>query len=84
MFHLRLAILADIPPLSELIAQSVRGLSAGYYTGPQIEKRAPSTSSARTPNSSRTRPTSLSRTSPGNWSPRAAGVGAGRSTAAIR
>jgi GNAT superfamily N-acetyltransferase len=37
MFHLRLATLTDVPPLRELIEQSVRGLSAGYYTAPQIE-----------------------------------------------
>ncbi len=37
MFTLRLATLADTPGLRGLIEQSVRGLSAGYYTGPQIE-----------------------------------------------
>src|ERR1700760_1782363 len=33
----RLAKLADIPMLNEMIAQSVRGLSVGYYTPQQIE-----------------------------------------------
>lgn len=37
MFQLRLATLADVPKLRELIEQSVRGLSAGFYTGAQIE-----------------------------------------------
>lgn len=37
MFQLRLATPADVPPLRELIDRSVRGLSAGYYSGPQIE-----------------------------------------------
>jgi GNAT superfamily N-acetyltransferase len=34
---LRLATPADIPELRRLIAQSLRTLSVGYYTGPQIE-----------------------------------------------
>lgn len=33
----RLAVFKDIPRLNEMIAQSVRGLSTGYYTAPQIE-----------------------------------------------
>ncbi|CAN5378646.1 GNAT family N-acetyltransferase [soil metagenome] len=33
----RLATFEDIPRLNELIAESVRGLSAGYYTHNQIE-----------------------------------------------
>jgi len=33
----RLAVFDDIPQLNEMIAQSVRGLSAGYYTPQQIE-----------------------------------------------
>jgi GNAT superfamily N-acetyltransferase len=35
--HLRLATLTDVPGLSTLIEQSVRALSVGYYTDPQIE-----------------------------------------------
>lgn len=35
--QLRLARVADIPALQQLIAQSVRQLSAGYYTPEQIE-----------------------------------------------
>jgi GNAT superfamily N-acetyltransferase len=35
--RLRLATSADVPELRRLIEQSVRTLSAGYYTGPQIE-----------------------------------------------
>ena len=37
MHRLRLATPADIPELGRLIEQSVRALSVGYYTGPQIE-----------------------------------------------
>src|SRR5262245_64913573 len=37
MFTLRLATPADIPALGNLIEQSVRALSVGYYTGPQVE-----------------------------------------------
>jgi GNAT superfamily N-acetyltransferase len=37
MHRLRLATPADIPGLGQLIEQSVRGLSVGYYTGAQIE-----------------------------------------------
>jgi GNAT superfamily N-acetyltransferase len=37
MLTLRLATPADIPALRALIEQSVRALSAGYYTGPQVE-----------------------------------------------
>src|SRR5262245_12507363 len=37
MLPLRLATPGDIPALRELIEQSVRALSVGYYTGPQIE-----------------------------------------------
>ncbi len=37
MQRLRLATPADVPELGRLIEQSVRALSAGYYTGPQIE-----------------------------------------------
>lgn len=37
MIRLRLATEADIPALEQLIRRSVRGLSAGYYTGRQIE-----------------------------------------------
>jgi GNAT superfamily N-acetyltransferase len=37
MHRLRLATSADIPELGRLIEQSVRSLSMGYYTGPQIE-----------------------------------------------
>jgi GNAT superfamily N-acetyltransferase len=37
MLTLRLATTADIPRLRDLIEQSVRALSAGYYTVPQIE-----------------------------------------------
>jgi GNAT superfamily N-acetyltransferase len=37
MQRLRLATSADIPELGQLIEQSVRALSVGYYTGPQIE-----------------------------------------------
>ena len=33
----RIARLEDIPTLNEMIAQSVRGLSVGYYTPAQIE-----------------------------------------------
>ena len=34
---IRLASLADIPTIQALITESARGLSAGYYTTPQIE-----------------------------------------------
>lgn len=34
---IRLATMADVPALQELIAQSVRGLSAGIYSAEQIE-----------------------------------------------
>ena len=34
---IRLASLADIPTIQTLITESARGLSAGYYTTPQIE-----------------------------------------------
>jgi hypothetical protein len=37
MYHLRLATTEDIPRLEELIQQSVRALSVGFYTGAQIE-----------------------------------------------
>lgn len=37
MLELRLATLADLPKLRELIEQSVRSLSAKYYTPSQIE-----------------------------------------------
>jgi GNAT superfamily N-acetyltransferase len=37
MHRLRLAQSADIPALSQLIEESVRALSLGYYTEPQIE-----------------------------------------------
>ena len=37
MITLRLATPADIPALRELTERSVRALSVGYYTGPQIE-----------------------------------------------
>jgi N-acetylglutamate synthase-like GNAT family acetyltransferase len=37
MFQLRLATLADVPQLRELIEHSVRGLSTGFYTSAQIE-----------------------------------------------
>ena len=37
MLQLRNATPADIPRLRDLIEQSVRALSVGYYTGPQIE-----------------------------------------------
>src|SRR5262245_5493885 len=37
MLTLRLATPADTPRLRDLIEQSVRALSVGYYTGPQIE-----------------------------------------------
>ncbi len=37
MLQLRPAIPADIPALRDLIERSVRSLSAGYYTHPQIE-----------------------------------------------
>ena len=37
MSQVRLATVADVPILRELIDESVRGLSTGYYTGPQIE-----------------------------------------------
>jgi GNAT superfamily N-acetyltransferase len=37
MLNIRLATLADIPPLQQLIADSVRRLSVGYYTDVQIE-----------------------------------------------
>jgi GNAT superfamily N-acetyltransferase len=36
MQRLRLATPADVPELGRLIEDSVRALSAGYYTGPQI------------------------------------------------
>jgi GNAT superfamily N-acetyltransferase len=36
MFTTRLAIIADIPVLQELIVSSVRGLSEGYYSPRQI------------------------------------------------
>jgi GNAT superfamily N-acetyltransferase len=35
--HIRPATFDDIPPLTGLIAASVRGLSTGYYTDEQIE-----------------------------------------------
>ena len=38
--QLRFATSSDIPALRQLIEASVRGLSAGYYNGPQI-KSAP-------------------------------------------
>jgi len=37
MYTLRLATLADIPEIQELIEQSVRGRSGNYYTQAQIE-----------------------------------------------
>jgi GNAT superfamily N-acetyltransferase len=37
MHRLRLATSGDIPELGRLIEESVRGLSVGYYNGPQIE-----------------------------------------------
>lgn len=37
MFHLRPASLNDIPALRTLIEESVRGLSAGYYSDAQID-----------------------------------------------
>lgn len=37
MFQLRLATPADVPAIGGLIAQSFRGLSAGYYTAAQVE-----------------------------------------------
>jgi GNAT superfamily N-acetyltransferase len=37
MPELRLATPADVPALRRLIGDSVRGLSAGYYTEPQVE-----------------------------------------------
>lgn len=37
MFQLRLATPADVPAIGGLIAESVRGLSAGYYTPAQVE-----------------------------------------------
>jgi GNAT superfamily N-acetyltransferase len=37
MLTLRLATPADTPALRELVERSVRALSVGYYTGPQIE-----------------------------------------------
>lgn len=37
MHLLRLATTADLPPLCSLIEQSVRALSVGYYSEPQIE-----------------------------------------------
>ena len=37
MLQLRLATLADVPRLRELIEQSVRGLSVSYYSSSQIE-----------------------------------------------
>jgi hypothetical protein len=37
MHRLRLATPADISELGWLIEQSVRALSVGYYTGPQVE-----------------------------------------------
>lgn len=36
-FRLRLAAPADVPAISRLIAASVRGLSAGYYSETQVE-----------------------------------------------
>jgi GNAT superfamily N-acetyltransferase len=36
-FHVRLALLSDVPVLQELIAASVRGLQAGDYTSAQRE-----------------------------------------------
>ena len=36
-YHLRPATSADVPPLQALIAESVRGLSAGFYTPAQAE-----------------------------------------------
>ena len=48
MPELRLATPADIPALRRLIEASVRGLSAGYYTEAQAEKRACGTCSGRT------------------------------------
>jgi GNAT superfamily N-acetyltransferase len=36
-FTVRIATHADVPSLRELIAASVRGLSVGYYSAPQIE-----------------------------------------------
>jgi hypothetical protein len=37
MHRSRLATPADVPELVLLIEQSVRALSVGYYTGPQVE-----------------------------------------------
>jgi len=37
MFRLRLATPADVPALRVLVEESVRGLSAGYYSGEQVE-----------------------------------------------
>jgi len=37
MFRLRLATAADLPALRQLIAESVRGLSVGYYSTAKIE-----------------------------------------------
>jgi hypothetical protein len=37
MHRLRLATPVDIPELGRLTEQSVRALSVGYYTGPQVE-----------------------------------------------
>ena len=37
MFHLRVATHADVPALGPLIAASVRGLSAGFYSSAQVE-----------------------------------------------
>jgi GNAT superfamily N-acetyltransferase len=37
MFRLRLATPADLPALRQLITESVRGLSSGYYTDRQID-----------------------------------------------
>jgi GNAT superfamily N-acetyltransferase len=37
MFRLRLATPADVPAIARLITESVRGLSADYYTETQIE-----------------------------------------------
>jgi hypothetical protein len=36
MSKLRLATSADVPALHRLIEASVRGLSEGYYTEPQV------------------------------------------------
>jgi GNAT superfamily N-acetyltransferase len=37
VYRLRAATLADLPQLQELVADSVRGLSAPYYTREQVE-----------------------------------------------